>query len=74
MSTPTPTPITLVAALLQIKSLKDEVREARGDAAFAEQELEEKRQENLQLKKEKIGAEQWQAERNRALGHGDSTL
>lgn len=74
MSTPTPTPITLVAALLQIKSLKDEVREARGDAAFAEQELEEKRQENLQLKKEKIGAEQWQAERNRALGHGHSTI
>lgn len=74
MSTPTPTPITLVAALLQIKSLKDEVREARGDAAFAEQELEEKRQENLQLKKEKISAEQRQAERNRALGHGHSTI
>ncbi|RDI86853.1 hypothetical protein Vi05172_g3252 [Venturia inaequalis] len=67
-------PTTLHDALRAISTLERNLEDSRGDAARLRARLEKKNQEIEELEKGKDSAEQLQAERNRVLGVGKSTL
>ncbi|KAE9987401.1 hypothetical protein EG328_002757 [Venturia inaequalis] len=67
-------PTTLHDALRAISTLERNLEDSRGDVARLRARLEKKNQEIEELEKGKDSAEQLQAERNRVLGVGKSTL